>query len=133
MICPQCGFELRFYEDKCPLCEHRLEQQDYDEHNKQVKAESKVTLSDNIKDIISGKDETSIFMRKFIFFFLLIVSISILIVIGAFVPPLGHFFDYCAKLFDDFWRLFGLELTHRWGDIRATITIFFMVSFLVII
>ena len=99
MICPQCGFELKFYEDKCPLCEHKLEQKDYDENNKQVKAESKVTLLDNIKDIIFGKDETSIYRKIILFLFLILLILAILFVIGAFVPSIGHFMDcFCESL-----------------------------------
>ena len=33
MICPKCGFELKFYEEKCPTCGNELEQEDYDQHS----------------------------------------------------------------------------------------------------
>ena len=133
MICPQCGFELKFYEDKCPLCEHKLEQKDYDENNKQVKAESKVTLLDNIKDIIFGKDDISIYRKIYFFLFLLIFIIAILFLIGAFVPSIGHFmdcfFELSGKLYDFFWSLFGLKppqqpiRPHNKGDIRMVFTV----------
>ena len=132
MICPQCGFELKFYEDKCPLCEHKLEQKDYDENNKQVKAESKVTLLDNIKDIIFGKDETSIYRKIILFLFLILLILAILFVIGAFVPSIGHFmdcfFELSGKLYDFFWSLFGLKPPqpsinpNNKGDIRRIFT-----------
>ena len=78
-----------------------------------MKEESLPNISDQIKDVIGGKDETSIFRKIFLSLLILLIIISILGIIGAFVPSIGHYFtslcEVFGKLFDSFGSLFGLK------------------------
>ncbi|MBR0518209.1 hypothetical protein IJJ97_00300 [bacterium] len=137
MICPKCGFEFTSREETCPSCEYKFEQKDYQEYYKKVIDSQDLptfSFSEFLNIMKTGKkDATSIFVKKFFILFFIVLDISILIVIGSFVPPLGHFFDYCGKLFDDFWRLFGLEPIkeyHRRGDLRGFLTMCIIFTFL---